>query len=303
VKDLDLAIKRGTSSSMTDQDRTQSLLCSTLLLQWLRSPHSQFLLVDGNASQSEKLSPVSFACGILYRIIEASPENATRSVYFCGRHTTLAQGETGAEALMTSLVGQLCTQFRTFKYPCLAGKSLDLCFAPPKRLDTLCAVYQDMVHKLPETETLFCIIDGLKYYEKKAALPGMLRVLDMLKALTRSRSVKACVKILIVNPTRSTPIVKAHCGKDDVLRLPSSPLRSGHGLNHKRYQQDMVSTLTPTKVTQTRQVRGQARHDSDSDSSSSSDDCDNHDDDDRHDYDDSDDRSATDRSDLSGDSD
>lgn len=223
---------------MPEQERAQVLLNGNKLRDWLTSPYSRILLVEGNAEHLERMSVLSFASALLFASMEGLTD-ATRVIFFCGQHVDLNDPEDGARVLMNGFVGQLTTQYKFFEYSCLGGKSVAAQLEPGERLDTLCKMFRSMVEQLPAKETIFCIIEGIKYYEHSTRLPDLLKVLKMLKELTVSKHVKAAVKVLVVNETRSVLELKQLFKDNEMLRLPLNVAPRGQGLTAGRYQQDI----------------------------------------------------------------
>lgn len=236
-------LKRAGTFGLPEQERAEAMLRNKLLENWMVSPRSKMLLVDGNAGSVEKISPMSFASALLLGTIHDFPQASSTS-FFCGQHVDIHEPNTGARLLMSDIVCQLATQFKYFDLSCLDNNNLSTQLGTKrKNLDTLCTIFQSMVLQLGENSTLFCVIDGIKFYEYAGRKKAFLVVLNMFKELVHSENVKATLKILFTSPTTSPPAVRQYFDKDQILRLPSQISRRQIGFNARHWQADTSKKL------------------------------------------------------------
>ncbi|KAI0854777.1 hypothetical protein F4860DRAFT_507949 [Xylaria cubensis] len=201
----ELIISRG-------QDRTEQIMNSSQLRQWLVQADSKELLIHGN-SESVRVSPISFFCAILMQNLR-SVEKFKSVAFFCGCHPYDDFG--GARTLIISLLSQILQQ-----------QPFDLSFIDHEiayRMDSgdtqaFCYVFGRLVEQVERTETVFCVIDGINFYEcnGEEQLQEMAYVLRFLLDLAENRG--STYKILVTSPS-STEDVRQAIRDEDYLSLP-----------------------------------------------------------------------------------
>ncbi|KAI1743089.1 hypothetical protein F4680DRAFT_410974 [Xylaria scruposa] len=201
----ELIISRG-------QDRTEQIMNSSQLRHWLVQADSKELLIHGN-SEPLPVSPISFFCAILMQNLR-SVEKFKPVAFFCGCHPYDDFG--GARTLIMSLLSQMLQQ-----------QPFDLSFVDHEiayRMDsgdtqTFCYVFGRLVEQVRRTETVFCIIDGINFYEcnGEEQLQEMAYVLRFLLDLADNRG--PVYKILVTSPS-STEDVRKAIRDEDYLALP-----------------------------------------------------------------------------------
>ncbi|KAI0544996.1 hypothetical protein F4679DRAFT_562691 [Xylaria curta] len=201
----ELIISRG-------QDRTEQIMNSSQLRQWLVQADSKELLIHGN-SEPLPVSPISFFCAILMQNLR-SVEKFKSVAFFCGCHPYDDFG--GARTLIMSLLSQMLQQ-----------QPFDLSFVDHEiayRMDSgdtqaFCYVFGRLVEQVRKTETVFCVIDGINFYEcnGEEQLQEMADVLRFLLDLAENRG--PVYKILVTSPS-STEDVRKAIRDDDYLALP-----------------------------------------------------------------------------------
>ncbi|KAK8126861.1 uncharacterized protein PG998_002620 [Apiospora kogelbergensis] len=193
-------------------DRTEQIMKSTQLREWLVQDDSKELLIHGN-SEPEPISPVSFFCALLMRNLRGV-EQFRSIAFFCGCHPYEDFG--GARPMIMSLLAQLLQQ-----------QSFDLGFIDHElayRMDdgdigAFCFVFRQLVHQVKNTESVFCVIDGINFYEgfDEESLQETAYVLCSLLDLTRERGV--IFKILVTSPS-ITVDTRLAIEDEDYLALP-----------------------------------------------------------------------------------
>ncbi len=228
-KDIAKAIAAGQVSDNTFQERAQALMGHTRLGTWITNPKSQMLLVNGNARR-EKLSPLTLACGMLARSLE-SFEGAIALNFFCGMHCETGDDDEGVESMLAHLIHQILTSCPNF----------DLEFVETSKMrqeiidhdiDALCFVFDGLIRQLSEDQIVFCLIDGITFFEygkrKESARQAISTIINLVEEC-------GCVfKLLITSATKSI-IVYNLFSKENVLNLKAESMRrSDQGLNIRR---------------------------------------------------------------------
>ncbi|KAK8050818.1 hypothetical protein PG994_012548 [Apiospora phragmitis] len=182
----ELIISRG-------HDRTEQIMKSPQLREWLVQAESKELLIHGN-SEPQPISPISFFCALMVRNLR-DVDQFKSLAFFCGCHPYNDLG--GVRLMIMSLLAQLLEQQR-----------FDLSFIDHElayRMDggdieAFCCVFRQLVRQVQSTDCVFCVIDGVNFYEDLAEelLQDTAYVLRTLLDLTRERG--AVFKILLTSP-------------------------------------------------------------------------------------------------------
>ncbi|KAF8249984.1 hypothetical protein K440DRAFT_659956 [Wilcoxina mikolae CBS 423.85] len=219
----------GRAMKMAVQDRAAWLMKSEKLKEWLTSRYSEVRLVHGNY-ESAKISPVSYLCSMLVESLEHL--NPTRVIYFfCGRHTEPKDPLSDAYGMVKSLLVQLLSQ-----------DSFDTSFLKPgdvrkienEELESMCDLLCDLVERLESTVVLFCIIDGINFFETSQRVHAMHAVIDRLVNMARGNSMNSIFKLLITSPTTTSRDVRQRFSNDEIVSVPHSVPRSGYGFSEKQ---------------------------------------------------------------------
>lgn len=200
------------------RDRTEQIMKSSQLREWLVQADSKELLVHGN-SEPEPISPISFFCALLMRNLRGMEQ--FRSVaFFCGCHPYEDFG--GARPMIMSLLAQLLQQ-----------QHFDLSFINhglaylmnDGDIGAFCLVFGQLVHQVEITDSVFCVIDGINFYEclDEEELQDTAYVLRFLLDLTKERG--AVFKILITSPSITVDTREA-IEDEDYLALPQRDANS-----------------------------------------------------------------------------
>ncbi|OJJ42681.1 hypothetical protein ASPZODRAFT_137067 [Penicilliopsis zonata CBS 506.65] len=220
---------------------------------WIVSPYSAKLLVHWDFQLPEciaGISPLSVLCTTLSQALGAQ-ERFLSAVFFCGRHVETAREQealdedsdgsrsssssssrssSGGRSLLNSLILQLLDQ-QAFDTRSLS-QQVAMSVVQQGQLDELIHLLVCMVRQVPETTTLFCIVDGVAFFERTEFQDESLRVLSALLALVHDQAVSATVKVLFTS-SPGTEIVRAAFEPEDLL-LDVSGLPGGGELGEER---------------------------------------------------------------------
>lgn len=195
------------------QNPSDRIMKSIQFNQWLVKPSSQELLIHGN-SDPKPVSPMSFFCGMLVRSLRGVSRFHTLS-FFCGRHPEEDYG--GGRTMIMSLLAQLLQQ-RHFDLGFIGDE--DMCHMGSGDVVAFCFVFGKLIRQIDVRNTVFCVIDGINFYERyEELLEEMAYVLRFLLDLTKDSTV---FKILITSPS-ATEDVREAIDDSNYLSLPAQP--------------------------------------------------------------------------------
>lgn len=197
--DLQKVIKQGSRSKTSSQSRGHWLLRKGRFQIWLTSAEAKGLLVNGNCNAAEKVSAMSFVCAMLSQSLKGTPSAITVS-YFCGLNTSSKDSQSGAAALLGSLTQQLleCQDFELEFIDVNYGEQLQ-----NHNLEHLIDLFRRLVEQLPDDTILFCMIDGITFYEKRNYGDEIRAVIKMLHGLTVDPDLAPIFKLLVTSPLLS----------------------------------------------------------------------------------------------------
>ncbi|KAK1847026.1 hypothetical protein CCHR01_10363 [Colletotrichum chrysophilum] len=206
----DLATVVGHSERFDSDDRAKAQwsLQTDEFRSWLRENHSSLLLVDGEL-QDSMISPLSGICG---GIVGALMQNRSSAVafFFAGLHVDMQQPDidSGPVPMMRSLIAQLLMS------PNLPSR--DLSFMSKDMIKgcrdgdfpVLCEVFVKIIKQVPTQTTVYCIIDGVSWYEQGRWLDDLDQFATALEYITKRNNAgrSGSLKVLLTSPTQSTEI-------------------------------------------------------------------------------------------------
>lgn len=216
--------------SLPSQDRAVALITSPDLQSWVTSTSSCALLINGYMAYSEhetRQSPLSYVCAkmadsVLSRTFR-SPNNTNNTIlgvrWFCGQHTNMATDyDAHPPGMLNNLLAQLINQCLEDSYSPL---NCDLFLQDATlKLSDLCDLFVRLFEALPGGTVLFCMLDGIPYYEDTDRQTECWEVLSTLVNLARRKgdAINGVFKLLVTAPLRS------HCVQE--LFLPAEVLDS-----------------------------------------------------------------------------
>ncbi|KAI8627131.1 hypothetical protein F5Y19DRAFT_477692 [Xylariaceae sp. FL1651] len=222
-----------------DRARTEQIVHDQKFQEWIVSPESTKLMIYSNFSGlMMETSALSLFCTTLAKAFRARKRYLCL-VWFCGRHLGYDdESDSGSsdsedefdeefnlehdeeddynpgtrqrviKRMMRSLIAQLLCDY-DFGPKHLLPPSVDPdVIEEGHSLSQLRRLFGWLVRQLPEEVTLFCLVDGIVFYEREDFEDPMLDVLGDLLELTASNDVLAAVKVLVTSP-RPTSTVRA----------------------------------------------------------------------------------------------
>ncbi len=241
-------------------ERAEQLAMAPRFRDFVSTLDSTMLLVHGDFEGTNYVSALSLFCLTLMRTL-TSMDKFRPLIFFCGCELNDEDGSassfSGGQAIIWSLIVQLLRQ-DTFDTRVL-HKEVDLNRIQDGDLEELCELFMWLVCLLPENMTLFCIIDGIKYYERPEYAESTGLVLSCLLELTRNSTLRGVFKILITSPSPTT-IVRRHeafDGGGNIISMASLP-RSSLGPSHLRLARQLGESIgeqDPPGYTGSRQLQ------------------------------------------------
>ncbi|KAL8396359.1 hypothetical protein RB596_009845 [Gaeumannomyces avenae] len=223
----DLAFVNDRKGHLPERERAQAeqIVNTQPFQRWVVSASSAKLLVHWDPILPETVagvSPLSVFCATMTKALRAK-DRFLSATWFCGRHVDPAEagGHVGGRAMLASLIDQLLRQHAFDTRPMCSD--VDIPALQAGGLDALAQLLGWLVRQLPETVTLFCIIDGVYLFERDElsdeALPAFLSLIH----LAGDRSVPATIKVLLTS-TPGTHVVRGAFEEEDlILRVSGLP--------------------------------------------------------------------------------
>jgi len=216
----DLAFVEDKKGQLPEGERAQAeqIINTQLFQSWVVSTSSSKLLVHWDFSPPQTIadvSPLSVFCAAMAKALRAK-ERFVSALWFCGQHIDPAEAgaRVGGRAMLNSLIDQLLRQHVFDTRPMYSH--VDLAALQAGKLDALIQLLGWLVRQLPETTTLFCIIDGAYLFERGEFQREALPVFLSLIRLVEDRSIPATIKLLLAS-TPGTDIVRGGFEEEDLI--------------------------------------------------------------------------------------
>lgn len=223
------------------------LVEGTEFTRWIQNFDSDLILVDGHCGNAVKgrTSPMSVLCASLIQSlsdVSAQQQGTTGAVlyFFCGQHMNKHGPLPGPQGLIRSLTNQLIMAWH---------KLLRVYAAPPPNLrflsnllpgtvssaqedldiDTVCNIFYALLEQLPAGFTVYCIVDGLSYFE--TSLGGwsdeIEQVVDCLQQCCDSyeSELQVTVKVMLASAHRSIKVCE-QIPSEQIVNLRAGKLSS-----------------------------------------------------------------------------
>ena len=189
-----------------EQARAEQLIRSIQFKDWMVTGTSSQLLVHGEYEGQRSVSGLSLFCSSLVQSLEARAPRCIPLIFFCGLHTDhFTDRHTGGRAIIQNFICQLLCQF-DFDTRLLAGEKLDEHRIRVGNVDELCKLFRWLVSQLPRSVVLFCLLDGVGYYERPEFEHDMGFVVEKLLRISAEEKIQAGVKILLTSSGRTSYI-------------------------------------------------------------------------------------------------
>lgn len=201
--DLQEVKELGSTLSQRDKRKADQVLQMDIFTQWMRSLKPAKLLIHGVFRGSRTVSPLSLLTATLTETVRTDQIQFVSLVFFGGRHSDRDEDAfSGGEALIQSFIYQLLQQ-QPHMIISPSPWELDMERVRQGDLQQLCQLLNLLIHRLPEEVTLFCLIDGMVYYERDEFIDETQYVLTELTRLVGDPTIQANVKLLVTSPWRT----------------------------------------------------------------------------------------------------
>lgn len=211
-RDLDRVVQQAIHFDAESQGKAQWLMKTSEFGNWMQGRQSSILLADGATTGPILLvSPMSGLCAALVSGLAEDNSGTITLSFFAGLHVgtdPTNRDLDGPEGMMRCLIVQLLSSslFRP-----------NLEFMTPEGLQvyrhhdlkSLCDLFVRLVQQLLPGIDVFCIIDGVSWYEQASWLTGLRSVTGMFEYLMDQLDPKytAVLKVLMSSHGRSTEVV------------------------------------------------------------------------------------------------
>ncbi|KAL9071331.1 MAG: hypothetical protein Q9157_005510 [Trypethelium eluteriae] len=195
--------------SLRDQDRSTAIMRDERLHEWLVVGKSAPLLVNARSAVSTQ-SPMSLVCAslviALFEIAQRQDNHVIALCFFCGEHVNQSKDYRADPAgMMLELLGQLIDAYSGFDFSEVEAAWNDFRAADTLNVGSISRVFSSLLDQLPESMILFCIIDGVSYYEDIYRQRDLLEATECLVNATRTDK-GPIIKVLMASPATCTRI-------------------------------------------------------------------------------------------------
>lgn len=223
ISDLQRVKQLGSTLSQSDKRKGDQIPQRELFRQWMGSLKPSKLLIHGSFRGSRAISPLSLLTATLTEALRADQVSFVSLVFFCGCHIDQDENTTsGGIVLIKVLISQLLQQ-RAHMNISPSPWELNPDRISEGDLHQLCQLFKILVHHLPREITLFCLIDGMVYYEREEFIDEMQYVLAEILGLVVDPTVQANVKILITSPWRTETTHRFFHEDLEILHMEGMP--------------------------------------------------------------------------------
>lgn len=205
--------------SVIEKSRLSWLVNNEGLGDWITTPASDLFLINGNETRHERTSPVSVYCGMLTRALQSQ---APRIVlyWYCGLNVN-----DDVAGMLRNMIGQLLDNIEANKSPLKAIKKVWYADFVPDDQTILFELFKRILKHQLKSASVFCIIDGVSFYEDYHRAQSFGDLVEDLTALTSdAHKAKSIFKVLLTSPNRSDIVERAansvNDGLIEVLEMP-----------------------------------------------------------------------------------
>ncbi|KUI57264.1 hypothetical protein VP1G_04593 [Cytospora mali] len=210
TSDLNFVVQQGLHFGPAQQSQAQSLLKKDRLWKWFSSSRSDLLLVHGNLIDASndyvRVSSLSVVCATIASAISQRGNYDTIALYyFCGLHMSSIDDISGPQGLIRCLTARLIAGLKA-RFGIFANLNfLDGPYVEAlQRRDVghLCAVFRSILGQFPPTVTVYCILDGITWYERAEMLQDLFNIVQTLCCLVDGDYGGPVLKVLFTSPFR-----------------------------------------------------------------------------------------------------
>ncbi|KAF4333485.1 hypothetical protein FBEOM_12693 [Fusarium beomiforme] len=177
--DIKCVLRRAGGILPEDRGRAEDIVDLRHFQQWVLNKEATTLLTHGDFDAAHAISPLSVLCVSLTQAMRAR-SGCISLLFVCGQH--LSNDEfSGPATMIRSLTAQLLQQ-----YP-MCPKDLDgqvsIHGLREGNIQQLCRLFSCLARQVPPSFTIFCMIDGIQFYERESYIHDMMYILNSMYEL------------------------------------------------------------------------------------------------------------------------
>lgn len=225
LSDLNFVYDKKNQLPTRERARAEQIVNTTYFRDWVTSPSSAKLMIYWDQCRHvANVSSLTVFCATMTKALRARSGQFLAVLWFCGRHhdRTDVQSEAslGPRAMLKSLIDQLLRQ-HTFDLHSLS-RFVNVASLQSGNIDGLLWLLEFLRLQMPETLTLFFIIDGVVLFERPEFLDETSKILARLVRIAEDPRVKSPVKVLFASTPRTDVITFEE--ESSTLSVDSIPL-------------------------------------------------------------------------------
>lgn len=210
TRDFDYVLQQGVQMDHMQQSQAQWVLQQQRLLQWISINSPDMVLVHGDlmgiSGDHVRISSLSVVCATIIASLARTESETIGLYYFCGLHMSSEDDLEGPQGLMRCLIARLLVELDT-----VTGSNTNMASMDSGLMDGLdrrdirylCALFSFIVGQFPSNTTIYCMIDGITWYERSHMREDLDHVVQSIYGIVDSPYCRCQFKVLITNPFRS----------------------------------------------------------------------------------------------------
>lgn len=154
--------------------------------------------------------------------------------------------------MLSSLVCQLLVGYPDYTFSFLDKWKFDpkdICASNPDRIEALLSLFTELIQQVPESQIIFCLIDGIQYYEYQGRGADTCYAVREFLNLMGAEKMKAVFKLLITTPENSALVARVLV-QGDVWTMPGRIESSDGGFDMRRQQLLQQAEIQEARVMQ-----------------------------------------------------
>lgn len=229
TRDFDYVLRQGLQFDHLQQSQIQWVLQQERFWQWFSMDSSDFLLAHGElmdfSDNQGRVSSLSVVCATIMASLSQTTSKAAGLYYFCGLHLSSYDDLRGPQGLLRCLISRLLVELDTS-----SGCTPNLGFVDALFLEQLQRrdvrylydLFSSIVMQFPPNTTIYCMIDGITWYERSDMREDLLRVTQTLYGLVDGQYSRCQLKVLITSPFRPRQLASGIPAHRQIVLQPTS---------------------------------------------------------------------------------
>lgn len=231
TRDFEYVLRQGLHFDHAQQSQLQWVLQQERFWQWFSMDSSDFLLAHGElmdcCDDQGRVSSLSVVCATIMASLLQTNSRVAGLYYFCGQHLSSNDDLRGPQGLLRCLIARLLVELDTS-----SGCSPNIGFMDTSFLEQLqrrdvrylCGLLSSIVMQFPPTTTIYCMIDGITWYERSGMLEDLRCATQTLQELVHvnSKYPKWKLKVLVTSPFRPGQLASGIPAHRQIVLQPTS---------------------------------------------------------------------------------